>query len=132
VTAAVPSDLPVESNGLVTPLGVDHVLLHVKDIDASLPYYRFVYGPETIGPKQGNPERVWINLKADTRIGLQKVPAGSAPRIEHYCIKVRQFDRNAVTAGLKAIGAEVLPSTDEPDVLRFRDDNRIIVELKGV
>ena len=132
VTAAVPSDLPVESNGLVTPVGVDHVMLHVKDIDASLPYYRLVYGPETIGPKQGNPERVWVNLKADTRIGLQKVPAGAQTRIEHYCIKVRPFDRNVVTAGLKAIGAEVLPSPDEPGILRFRDDNKIIVELKAI
>jgi len=133
VTAAVPSDLPgVETNGLVTPIGVDHVMLHVKDIDASLPYYRFVYGAETIGTKQGTPERLWINLKADTRIGLQKVPAGASPRIEHYCIKVRPFDREAVTAGLKAIGAEIVPSQDEPGILRFLDDNRIMVELRAV
>jgi catechol 2,3-dioxygenase-like lactoylglutathione lyase family enzyme len=131
VTAAVPSDLPVESNGLVIPLGVDHVMLNVKDIDASLPYYRLVYGPETIGPRQSNPERLWINLKNDTRIGLQKAAAGAPSRIEHYCIKVRPFDRDAVTAGLRKIGAEVLPSADERDVVRFLDDNRIIVELKG-
>jgi catechol 2,3-dioxygenase-like lactoylglutathione lyase family enzyme len=132
VTAAVPSDLPVETNGLVTPVGLDHVLLGVKDIGASLPYYRLVYGPETLGPRQGNPERMWINLKADTRIGLQKVAAGAPSRIEHYCIKVRPFDRDAVTKGLRAIGAEVLPATDEPGVVRFLDDNRITVELKAV
>jgi hypothetical protein len=44
VTAAVPSPLPVEGNGLVRPLGVDHVLLHVTDIAKSLPYYHLVYG----------------------------------------------------------------------------------------
>ena len=132
VTAAVPSDLPVETNGLVTPVGVDHVMLSVRDIEASLPYYRFVYGPETVGQRQGTPERLWINLKADTRIGLQKAPAGSAPRIEHYCIKVRPYDRESVTAGLKAIGAQVQPSPDEPGILRFLDDNRIMVELKAV
>ena len=132
VTAAVPSDLPVEANGLVSPLGLDHVMLNVKDIDASLPYYRFVYGPEAVGSRQSNSERHWINLKADTRIGLQRVPAGASPRIEHYCIKVRPFDRENVTAGLRAIGAEVLPSTDEPGILRFLDDNRIMVELKAV
>jgi len=132
VTAAVPSDLPVEGNGLVTPLGVDHVMLNVKDIDASLPYYRFVYGRDAEGQRQTNPARLWINLKADTRIGLQKAPTGTSPRIEHYCIKVAPFDRNAVTARLKAIGAEVLPSADEPGVLRFLDDNKIMVELKAV
>src|SRR5262245_33281601 len=104
VAAAVPSDLPVETNGLVTPLGLDHVMLIVKDIDASLPYYNLVYGKETEGPRQKNPERLWINLKNDTRIGLQKAASGEQPRIEHFCIRVRPFDRNAVTAGLRAIG----------------------------
>lgn len=132
VTAAVPSDLPVETNGLVTPLGVDHVMLNVKDIDASLPYYRLVYGPDAIGTRQSNPERLWINLKNDTRIGLQKAPAGTSPRIEHYCIKVRPFDREAVTAGLRKSGVEVMPAPDERDVLRFLDDNKIVVELKAV
>jgi hypothetical protein len=131
VTAAVPSDLPVEANGLVTPLGVDHVMLNVKSIDASLPYYHFVYGKEVDGVRQHNPERLWLNLKNDTRIGLQQVSAGQPPRIEHFCIKVKPFDREAVTGGLKKIGAEVLPSPDEPGIVRFLDDNKIMVELKS-
>ena len=131
VTAAVPSDLPVETNGLVTPLGLDHVVLNVRDINASLPYYHFVYGKEVDGARQSNPERLWLNLKADTRIGLQKASAGQAPRIEHFCIKVRPFDREAVIAGFKKIGAEVLTSADEPGILRFLDNNRIMVELKA-
>jgi hypothetical protein len=131
VTAAVPSDLPVETNGLVTPLGLDHVVLHVRDINASLPYYHFVYGKDVDGVRERNPERLWLNLKADTRIGLQQTPAGQSPRIEHFCIKVRPFDRAAVTAGLKKIGAEVLNSPDEPGVVRFLDNNRIMVELKS-
>ena len=132
VTAAVPSDLPVETNGLVKPIGLDHVVLSVKDINASLPYYHFVYGRETEGARENNPERLWINLKGDTRIGLQKAPAGASPRIEHYCIRVQPFDARAATDGLRKIGAEVLPSPDEPNVVRFRDDNRITVELKAV
>lgn len=131
VTAAVPSDLPVETNGLVTPLGLDHVVLTVRDINASLPYYHFVYGKEVDGARQSNPERLWLNLKADTRIGLQKAAAGQSPRIEHFCIKVRPFDRDAVVAGLKKIGAEVLASPDEAGVVRFLDNNRIMVELRA-
>jgi hypothetical protein len=131
VTAALPSDLPVETNGLVTPIGLDHVMLNVHGIDASLPYYHFVYGKEIDGARQHNPERLWLNLKVDTRIGLQPAAAGQAPRIEHFCIKVRPFDREAVTSGLKKIGAEVLPSPDEPGILRFLDNNRIMVELKA-
>ena len=46
VAAAVPL-LPVENNGLVKPLGLDHVLLHVSDIEKSLPYYHLMYGAKS-------------------------------------------------------------------------------------
>ena len=131
VTAAVPSDLAVETNGLVTPMGLDHVMLNVRDINTSLPYYHFVYGKQVDGARQSNPDRLWLNLNADTRIALQQTPNGQSPRIEHFCIKVRAFDREAVATGLKKIGAEVLASPDEPGILRFLDNNRIMVELKA-
>jgi hypothetical protein len=31
---------------------------------------------------------------------------------------------------LRELAAEILPSSDEPDVVRFRDNNGIIVELR--
>jgi hypothetical protein len=131
VAAAVPSPLPVEANGLVRPLGLDHVLLHVSDIEKSLPYYHLVYGANIKSTRQTNPDRLWFQLEANTRIGLQKVPAGQKPRIDHYCIKVASFDRDAVSAGLRQIGLKVLPSPDEPEVLRFVDNYEITVELKA-
>lgn len=132
VAAAVPSSLPVEGNGLVTPRGLDHVLLHVTDIEKSLPYYRLVYGENIKTTRAANPDRLWIQLEGNTRIGLQKAPAGQSPRIDHYCIKVAPFDREAVAAGIRQIGLKVLPSADEPDVLRFADNYDITVELKPV
>jgi hypothetical protein len=130
VGAAVPSALPVETNGLVRPLGVDHVLLHVTDIEKSMPYYRLVYGADIPITRQSNPDRLWLQLAANTRIGLQKAPAGQKPRIDHYCIKVAPFDRQSVAAGIGKIGLKVLPSPDEPDVLRFSDNYDITVEVK--
>lgn len=130
VTAAVPSSLSVEANGLVKPIGLDHVLLHVSDIEKSLPYYHLVYGANIKSTRQTNPDRLWLQLEANTRIGLQKVPAGQKPRIDHYCIKVAPFDRETVSAGLRQIGLKVLSSPDEPEVLRFADNYDITVELK--
>jgi catechol 2,3-dioxygenase-like lactoylglutathione lyase family enzyme len=130
VAAAVPSALPIEGDGLVTPRGVDHVLLNVTDIEKSLPYYHLVYGNDIKTTRTTNPDRLWIQLEKNTRIGLQKAPAGQKPRFDHYCIKVAPFDRDAVTAGLRQIGLSVLPSPDEPDVLRFSDNYGITVELK--
>jgi len=130
VTAAVPSSLPVEGEGLVRPIGVDHVLLHVTDVEASLPYYHLVYGADIRTTRQSNPDRLWLHLEAGTRIGLQRAPSGQRPRIHHYGIKVEPFDRDAVAAGLGQIGLRVLLSPDEPEVLRFADDNAITVELR--
>jgi len=75
--------------------------------------------------------RLWLNLKNDTRIGQQPALAGQSPRIEDFCIKVRPFEREAVTSGLKKIGAEVLSSADGPGILRCRDNNGIMLELKA-
>jgi hypothetical protein len=69
-------------------------------------------------------------LEANTRIGLQKVPAGQKPRIDHFCIKVAPFDRQAVTAGVQKLGLKVIAAPDEPEVVRFSDNNGITVELK--
>lgn len=130
VTAATPSTLEVETNGLVTPRGLDHVLLSVSDIEKSMPYYHLVYGKDIRTTRQANPDRLWLLLEANTRIGLQKVAAGQKPRIEHYCIKCAPFDRNAVVAGIQQIGLKVVPSPDEPEVVRFEDNYGITVELK--
>ena len=130
VTAAVDSPLPVDGQGIVSPLGVDHVLLLVSDLERSLPYYRKVYGPSTERPRDAS-GRVWFQLERGTRIGLQQVTSGQKPSIGHFAIKVAPFDRGALTTRLRELSAEVLPSSDEPDVVRFRDNNGIIVELRA-
>jgi catechol 2,3-dioxygenase-like lactoylglutathione lyase family enzyme len=129
VTAAVKSSLRVDGDSIVTPIGVDHVQLFVSDLDRSLPYYRLVYGAQTEASRLAGDARVWFNLDRGTRIALQKAPAGEMPRIGHYAIRVARFDRAAVAARLQQLGARVVPSPDEPDVLRFTDDNGIVVEL---
>jgi hypothetical protein len=39
VVAAVTSPLPVDGEGIVSPKGVDHVLLQVSNLERSLAYY---------------------------------------------------------------------------------------------
>jgi catechol 2,3-dioxygenase-like lactoylglutathione lyase family enzyme len=129
VTAAVKSSLPVDGEGVVTPTGMDHVLLLVSNLERSLPYYRQLYGPATERPRDAN-GRVWFALERGTRIGLQQVAAGRSPSIEHFAIKVAPFDRTAILKRLAELSVEVVPSADEPDVIRFRDNNGILVELR--
>jgi catechol 2,3-dioxygenase-like lactoylglutathione lyase family enzyme len=129
VTAAVPSDLVEPNKGLVTPKGVDHVLLHVSDLEKGVRFYRILYGKEALRTR--NPDRIWFQI-GDTRLGLEQVQAAQKPHIAHFGVKVATFDRAAVVAGLRTLGAEVIASPDEPEVVRFRDRDGISVELKAV
>jgi catechol 2,3-dioxygenase-like lactoylglutathione lyase family enzyme len=127
VTAAVKSPLPVEGEGLVAPIGVDHVLLQVSNLERSLPYYRAVYGASAERPRDAN-GRVWFQLDRGTRIGLEQT-AGSV-RIAHYAIRVAPFDRAMLANRLRELGARTQAAPDEPDVVRFADDNGIVVEIR--
>jgi catechol 2,3-dioxygenase-like lactoylglutathione lyase family enzyme len=129
VTAAVPSDLPVESNGLVRPRGLDHVLLQVADMQRSLAYYRLMYGTglETVDPENRN--RVWFELESETRLGLEPAPQGVMPHIARFGIKVAPFDRASVVEGLSGFGAEVLSDPAGSNRVRFRDNYGITLEI---
>jgi catechol 2,3-dioxygenase-like lactoylglutathione lyase family enzyme len=129
VTAAVPSPLPVDGPGVVTPVGVDHVLLLVSSLERSLPYYRQVYGPSAERPRDAN-GRVWFHLERGTRIGLQQAADDATPSIGHFAITVAPFDRGALETRLRELGTRVLPAADEPDVVRFADNKGIIVEVR--
>ena len=128
VTAAVKSPLPVEGEGLLTPRGVDHVMLSVSSFDKALPYYRALYGSAAETPRDPH-GRIWYRLERGTRLGLQPATDGKTT-ISHFTIKVAPFDRQALAARLRELRAEMLPSPDESDVVRFRDNNGITVEVR--
>jgi catechol 2,3-dioxygenase-like lactoylglutathione lyase family enzyme len=129
VTAAVPSPLTVEGAGMIVPRGVDHVMLNVSSLERSLPYYRQLYGTTAERPREAN-GRVWFHLDRGTRIGLQQIADGRRPTISHFAITVAPFDRGALDTRLRELGVSILPSPDEPDVVRFADNNGITVELR--
>lgn len=131
VTAAVPSPLEVEPNGLFAPRGLGNVLLTVSDMDHSLAYYRMVYGSGLESPDPDNPDRIWLQLNNATRIGLQTVAPGQSPRIESFGIKVAAYDQGRAADRLRQIGAEVLFESDADSLIRFRDPDGITLEVSA-
>jgi catechol 2,3-dioxygenase-like lactoylglutathione lyase family enzyme len=129
VTAAAPSPLPIERDGPLVPRGVDHVLLRVSSLEQSLPYYQLVYGTAGERPRDSN-GRVWFHLERNARLGMEEASPGQAPTIAHFAIKVAPFDRSALETRLRELGTRMLPAADEPDVVRFADNNGIIVEVR--
>jgi catechol 2,3-dioxygenase-like lactoylglutathione lyase family enzyme len=106
------------------PIGLDHIMLSVADLDKSAAHYRKLFGAES---RERNPERVWFKL-ADTRLGLEPAPAGQKPSFSHFCVKVAGFDRAVATARLQKLGIKV-EAGSEKGALAFRDLHNLAVEV---
>lgn len=107
------------------PIGLDHIMLSVTDVDRSVAYYRKLFGAEK--SRDRNPRRVWFKL-ADTKLGLEAVPAGQKPSFSHFAVKVAGFHRGLVTARLEKLGVSVEPGSEKGS-LRFRDLHNLPVEV---
>jgi catechol 2,3-dioxygenase-like lactoylglutathione lyase family enzyme len=112
---------------VVRPIRIDHIMLVVPDLNRSSAHYRKFLGPEVMQTK--NPDRAWFRV-GQSRLGLEAAPAGQPPRADHFCVNVSGFNREAAVEKLKRLGADISPSNDE-GLLRFRDPNGILVELKA-
>lgn len=132
----VPAERVASDPPVVHPLGLDHVLLRVSDLERSAAHYRVFFGEES--SRSTEPAQVWFRV-AGTWLGLEAAGAGEAPSVGHFCINVAAFDQAAVTSTLRSLGAEILPAGTESlrsrfreqRRLRFRDPDGLTVELKG-
>jgi catechol 2,3-dioxygenase-like lactoylglutathione lyase family enzyme len=109
---------------VLIPIGLDHIMVSVADLDQSTAHYRKLFGTEE--SRDRNPQRVWFKL-AETRLGLEAAPAGQKPSFSHFCVKVAGFDRAVATARLQKLGVKV-ETADEKGTLRFRDLHNLPVE----
>ena len=70
------------------PIGLDHIMLSVTDVDRSVEYYRKLFGVEASTDR--NPRRVWFKL-ADTRLGLEAASIGQKPGFSHFASRLPGF-----------------------------------------
>jgi catechol 2,3-dioxygenase-like lactoylglutathione lyase family enzyme len=119
----IPAYRVTQDDAAVQPIGLDHIMLHVSDLERSVVHYRKFFGMEI--SRVNNPARVWFGV-AKTRLGLELAAAGETPSVHHICMRVARVFPDK----LKAAGVEILPANDEK-LLRFRDPNGLLMELKG-
>jgi catechol 2,3-dioxygenase-like lactoylglutathione lyase family enzyme len=121
----MPGGRVTQEPAALIPIGLDHIMLSVTDIDRSVVYYRKLLGAEESHNR--NPRRVWFKL-ADTKLGLEAVPAGQKPGFSHFAVKLAGFHRSLVTARLGKLGVNVEPGSEKGS-LRFRDLHNLPVEV---
>ena len=108
---------------------LDHISLLVGDRDRSTAFYRDVLG--LVEPPGARPDgSVRLNLPGSGYLTLRKgTPSGS---VDHFCIRLNRFDKEAVTQQLKARG--IVP-IDDPNFtgtgagFHITDPNGLSVQL---
>lgn len=129
VTVAEPSQLVPWHQGLVTPHGVQSVLLRVSNLERALVWYGELYGEPAWTPDRS---RTYFEFPASqTRLYLEQAryEYGQQPGIALFGIKVDPFDRAQVSAGVAALGGTVLPVPGNDTLLRIQDPDGNIVQL---
>lgn len=111
---------------LVKPGGFDHIMLHVSDLEQSTGFYKKMFGLHEAERRSG----IVYFTDGATRLALKQVATGETPNIHHYAVKVPKLDHPKVTSGLTALGATLLPASDESkSAIRFADPDGLVVEL---
>jgi hypothetical protein len=110
---------------VLIPIGLDHIMVSVTDVEKSAAHFRKLFGQEV--SREKTPLRVWFKV-ADAKLGLEAVSAGQKPGFSHYCVKVAPFDRTTTTAKLTKLGVKTEIGA-EKGTLRFRDLNNLPVEV---
>ena len=76
-----------QDDAICEAVGLDHVVLHVPDLEKSAGFYRKFFGRETA--RDRTPERIWFTA-ARSRLGLEKVAAGQMPLVAYRAMTKRK------------------------------------------
>ena len=132
---------------MIPIVGIDHVVLRVRDLDAALGFYRDLLGltverelPAQIGLVQLRAGAALVDLvPIEGAIGrMGGAPPGSEGRnMDHFCLQVQPFDEPALRAHLERhqiepgeVG-ERYGATGNGPSMYIRDPDGNVVELKG-
>ncbi len=118
-----------------TVLGLDHVVLRVKDLAASVDFYKRVLGAR-IERQLKVPRLVQLRI-GDSLLDLVPGRKGRGANLDHFALRVAGFNPAALARKLARFGVEPGAVADRygaegygPSVY-FRDPDGNVVELKG-
>ena len=127
-------------------LGLDHVVLRVRDLEAALRFYRDALACpverriDALGLVQLRAGAALIDLvPVDSPLGKAGggAPAADGRNVDHVCLRIDAFDPNALAAHLRAHGIEPgdvgtrYGAEGNGPSMYVRDPDGNVVELKG-
>jgi catechol 2,3-dioxygenase-like lactoylglutathione lyase family enzyme len=129
VTAATPNELVRWHQGLVTPHGVQSVLLRVRDLERALAWYGILYGQHQFTPDKS---MAYFEFpESQTRLYLEQAryEFNQMPGIVLWGARVEPFDKAAVSDAVVKLGGTILDVPGNNEILRIRDTDGNVVQL---
>ena len=127
-------------------LGLDHVVLRVRDLEAALRFYRGALGCpverriDALGLIQLRAGAALIDLvPVDSPLGKAGggAPGAEGKNVDHICLRIESFDAEALAAHLRSHGVEPgevgrrYGAEGNGLSMYVRDPDGNVVELKG-
>jgi len=127
-------------------LGLDHVVLRVRDLDAALRFYRGALGCpierriDALGLVQLRAGAALIDLvPVDSPLGKAGggAPIADGKNVDHICLRIDAFEADALAAHLRSHGVEPgevgtrYGAEGNGPSMYVRDPDGNVVELKG-
>jgi glyoxylase I family protein len=131
---------------MLTIKHLDHLVLRVVDLQAMLDFYTRVLGcrvekvQEDLGLYQLRAGAALIDLvPVDGPLGRKggAAPGTEGHNLDHFCLRIEPFDAEAITAHLRAHGADPAPvasrygAEGQGPSIYVADPEGNVVELKG-
>ena len=93
-------------------VGLDHLVVNTKDVDAAIEFYRDVLGMEILRLDEFREKKVGFvsaRVSPETIIDLRPSQAGEpvSPNMDHYCLVLGPTDMENLHADLKSRGIQV-------------------------
>jgi catechol 2,3-dioxygenase-like lactoylglutathione lyase family enzyme len=132
VTVAEPSQLVPWHQGLVTPHGLQTVVVRVSNLERALAWYDVMYGAHAWTPDRS---RAYFEFpQSQTRLYFEQAryEFDQKPGIVLFGIKVDPFDKAAVSKAVITLGGSILPVPGNDQLLRIQDPDGNIVQLHPV
>jgi len=120
---------------------LDHIILKVNELDASVAFYTQIMGFSNAGT-----DGPFVVVRVADDFQMQLAPWGT-PGFEHYAFAVSKADFDAIFERVKTAGIEYGPSFDsvgsntgpgletgargEAPTLYFNDPNRHLIEIRA-
>ena len=112
--------------GALKAAKIDHMSIQVSDLPRSIAFYQKIFGLTTVSEDKPNEiVRLGVNNKALVSLH-HKSPTAV---VDHYAIGVENFNRDAVTRQLKALG--VTPEDNLDAGFHIVDPEGISVQIVG-